>query len=117
MQKLIEGIVASGVNVYDSDENIYRSAEYRDIVILTRSVTGWADTFADALMDRGIPAYTDSSTGYFSVREIQVILSMLTIVDNPVQGDKPRGGNDVLFWRIYGGGAWNGEKAWQRACR
>ena len=71
--------------MYDADENIYRPAEYRDIVILTRSVTGWADTFADALMDRGIPAYTDSSTGYFSVREIQVILSMLTIVDNPVQ--------------------------------
>lgn len=85
LAKLIEGIVASGVNVYDADKNIYRSAEYRDIVILTRSVTGWADTFADALMDRGIPAYTDSSTGYFSVREIQVILSMLTIVDNPVQ--------------------------------
>ena len=85
LAKLIEGIVSSGVNVYDSDENIYRPAEYRDIVILTRSVTGWADTFADALMDRGIPAYTDSSTGYFSVREIQVILSMLTIVDNPVQ--------------------------------
>ena len=85
LAKLIEGIVSSGINVYDSDENIYRPAEYRDIVILTRSVTGWADTFADALMDRGIPAYTDSSTGYFSVREIQVILSMLTIVDNPVQ--------------------------------
>ena len=85
LAKLIEGIVSSGVNVYDADENIYRPAEYRDIVILTRSVTGWADTFADALMDRGIPAYTDSSTGYFSVREIQVILSMLTIVDNPVQ--------------------------------
>lgn len=85
LAKLIEGIVASGINVYDADENIYRPSEYRDIVILTRSVTGWADTFADALMDRGIPAYTDSSTGYFSVREIQVILSMLTIVDNPVQ--------------------------------
>lgn len=85
LAKLIEGIVASGVNVYDADKNIYRPAEYRDIVILTRSVTGWADTFADALMDRGIPSYTDSSTGYFSVREIQVILSMLTIVDNPVQ--------------------------------
>lgn len=85
LAKLIEGIVSSGVNVYDADENIYRPAEYRDIVILTRSVTGWADTFADALMDRGIPAYTDSLTGYFSVREIQVILSMLTIVDNPVQ--------------------------------
>ena len=53
LAKLIEGIVASGINVYDSDENIYRPAEYRDIVILTRSVTGWADTFADALMDRG----------------------------------------------------------------
>ena len=85
LAKLIEGIVVSGINVYDADENIYRPAEYRDIVILTRSVTGWADTFADALMDRAIPAYTDSSTGYFSVREIQVILSMLTIVDNPVQ--------------------------------
>lgn len=85
LAKLIEEIASSGVNVYDADENIYRPAEYRDIVILTRSVTGWADTFADALMDRGIPAYTDSSTGYFSVREIQVILCMLTIVDNPVQ--------------------------------
>ena len=85
LAKLIEKIVSSGVNVYDADENVYRPAEYRDIVILTRSVTGWADTFADALMDRGIPAYTDSSTGYFSVREIQVILSMLTIVDDPVQ--------------------------------
>lgn len=85
LAKLVEGLVSSGVNVYDADENVYRPAEYRDIVILTRSVTGWADTFADALMDRGIPAYTDSSTGYFSVREIQVILSMLTIVDNPVQ--------------------------------
>lgn len=85
LAKLVEEIVSSGVNVYDADENVYRLAEYRDIVILTRSVTGWADTFADALMDRGIPAYTDSSTGYFSVREIQVILSMLTIVDNPVQ--------------------------------
>lgn len=53
LAKLIEGIVSSGVNVYDADENVYRPAEYRDIVILTRSVTGWADTFADALMDRG----------------------------------------------------------------
>ena len=51
LAKLVEGIVASGVNVYDADKNIYRPAEYRDIVILTRSVTGWADTFADALMD------------------------------------------------------------------
>lgn len=85
LAEIIERVTASGINVYDAELNCYRPVEYRDIVILTRSVSGWADTFADALMDRGIPVYTDSSTGYFSVREIQVILSMLTIVDNPVQ--------------------------------
>ena len=67
-------------------------------------------------MDRGIPAYTDSSTGYFSVREIQVILSMLTIVDNPVQEISLAAAMISYFGRIYGSRAWNGEKAWQRVC-
>ena len=96
--------------------NIYRPAEYRDIVILPRSVTGWQIHLQMPLWIGGYRHILDSSTGYFSVREIQVILSMLTIVDNPVQEISLGGGMMSLFWRIYGSRAWNGKKAWQRAC-
>ncbi len=62
-----------------------RKTDYRDIVILLRSVTGWADTFEKVLAQEGIPAHTTSKTGYFGTVEIQTILSMLSILDNPLQ--------------------------------
>lgn len=36
-------------------------------------------------MSRDIPAYSDTSQGYFSVREIQILVSFLTVIDNPLQ--------------------------------
>ena len=59
--------------------------KYSDIVILLRSLSGWADRFAAVLGDCGIPAYTVSATGYFSAVEVQTVLSMLRILDNPRQ--------------------------------
>ena len=40
---------------------------------------------AAVLKDCDIPAHVESNTGYFSSYEIQVILSMLRILDNPLQ--------------------------------
>ena len=40
---------------------------------------------AAVLNDCDIPAHVESNTGYFSSYEIQVILSMLRILDNPLQ--------------------------------
>ncbi len=71
--------------VTDKGSGRLRPVRYRDIVILLRSVTGWADTFSKVLAESGIPAHTASRTGYFGTVEIQTILSMLSILDNPLQ--------------------------------
>ena len=62
-----------------------RAARYSDIVILLRSLSGCADSLVEVLNGNGIPAHTVSSTGYFSTVEVQTVLSMLRLLDNPRQ--------------------------------
>ena len=71
--------------VTDKESGELRPMEYRDIVILLRSVSGMADTFVKVLLEEGIPAFTTSRTGYFSTVEIQTVLNMLRVIDNPMQ--------------------------------
>lgn len=71
--------------VTDRESGQLRKACCKDIVILLRSVSGWADTFLKVLTDAGIPAHTASKAGYFGTVEIQTILSMLALLDNPLQ--------------------------------
>ena len=73
------------VKIYDKNKDAYRNAEFRDIVILLRTTQNWADTFAEELSLQGIPAYADSGTGYFKTIEVQTMLSLLQIIDNPMQ--------------------------------
>ena len=63
----------------------YRKIQYRDIVILLRAVSGWAETFSRVLQAAGIPAYSTSKTGYFSTQEIVTVLNYLHLCDNPCQ--------------------------------
>lgn len=71
--------------VLDKVTGNYRLAQYRDCVILLRTVSGWSDSFANTLKEMGIPAYTTSQTGYFQTLEIRTILNYLKICDNPMQ--------------------------------
>ncbi len=71
--------------VTDRETGKLRRIRCCDIVILLRSLSGWADTFAAVLNDAGIPAHTVSATGYFSAVEVQTVLAMLRILDNPRQ--------------------------------
>lgn len=71
--------------VTDRETGELRPVRYSDIVILLRSLSGWADGFASVLEDAGIPAHTLSATGYFSTIEVQTVLAMLRILDNPRQ--------------------------------
>ncbi len=71
--------------VWDKTQGRYRAAEYGDIVILLRTIQGWAEPFAKILTDQDIPAHTGSRTGYFSTTEVQTVLSLLRIIDNPRQ--------------------------------
>lgn len=72
-------------DVLDKKTGQYRKACFRDMVILLRTVSGWGDSFAQILLGMGIPAYTGSRTGYFSAVEVQTVLAMLKIIDNPRQ--------------------------------
>ena len=71
--------------VTDKATGELRPVQYSDMVILLRSLSGYADRFAAVLNDAGIPAHTVSATGYFSTVEVQTVLSMLRILDNPRQ--------------------------------
>ncbi len=86
IKELVEGDTEKPYMVYDKKcAEGYRRIKYSDIVILLRAITGWADIFVNELMNEGIPAYSDATTGYFNVREIKLIINYLTIIDNPLQ--------------------------------
>ena len=71
--------------VWDAKRSAYRPMTYRDIVILLRTVSGWAETFGEVLSDMGIPCFTGSQKGYFSAVEVRTVLAYLEVLDNPVQ--------------------------------
>ncbi|MFS0752207.1 helicase-exonuclease AddAB subunit AddA [Oceanobacillus sp. 1P07AA] len=74
----------SPMQVVDKATGKQRDLQYKDIVILMRSMT-WASTIVDELQEQGIPTYADLSTGYFEAIEIKVMLSFLKVIDNPRQ--------------------------------
>ncbi len=80
----IRGLMGS-MQVADRDTGLYRPLQYRDCVILLRSVSGWAETFVRVLQSEGIPAYSTSKSGYFSAVEVVTVLNYLRICDNPRQ--------------------------------
>ncbi len=71
--------------VFDKAGKEYRKADYRDIVILLRTMKKWSDVFMEELAIQGIPAFADTGAGFFKTSEVQVILSLLQIIDNPLQ--------------------------------
>lgn len=71
--------------VLDKASGTYRAPRYKDMVILTRSIKGWADVFAAVLGEEGIPAYAGSREGYFETYEVSVLLDYLRILDNFMQ--------------------------------
>src|SRR5699024_812404 len=72
------------LQIVDKGTNKQRDIQYRDIVILQRSMT-WAPTIADELKKQGIPIYAELSTGYFEAIEVKIMLSLLKVIDNPQQ--------------------------------
>ena len=96
--KRIEEIINSGLLVYNSKNGAKQRAQYRDIVILLRNRSN-AALIEAALEERGIPAYSDSGSGYLGSPEVGTVLSFLNIIDNPCQ-DIPL--IAVLRSRIFG---------------
>lgn len=78
----------TGIYIWDKRLNGiggYRIAQLRDIAILLRSTMGWSETLVSVLMNEGIRAYAESRMGYFNTIEVETVLSMLAVIDNPMQ--------------------------------
>ncbi len=82
--KEIQKLIKDKFQVYDKKVG-YRNISYKDIVILLRSTATLAPIFEKELNNCNIPTFSDTGSGYFDSTEIQTILSLLKIIDNPRQ--------------------------------
>ncbi|MCI8999981.1 MAG: helicase-exonuclease AddAB subunit AddA [Clostridia bacterium] len=80
----IQSLVKNKFQVYDKKTG-YRDICYKDMVILLRSTATVAPIFEKELNNCHIPVFSDTGNGYFDSIEIQTILSLLKIIDNPKQ--------------------------------
>ena len=85
IKELFEDKDGKKFKVFDKDTKEYRDVKYKDIVILLRATKNWSEIFLDELGSEGIPVYADTGSGYFESIEIRTIMSLLKIIDNPLQ--------------------------------
>lgn len=71
--------------VFDKAQKKYRPLAWRDIAILLRSVKHKANVLLETLHSADIPAYASVDSGYFQEIEVRVMLSLLSVIDNPRQ--------------------------------
>ena len=81
----IKELIKNKFQVYDRKKEKYRDIEYKDIVILLRATSKSAPIFEQELLNLDIPVFSDSSQEYLDSIEIQTIMSLLKIIDNPIQ--------------------------------
>ena len=81
----INSMMRAEKNIWDKDLNGYRPLEFRDIVILFRSIDRAAAQIVEVLQKNNIPAYAADKDGYFRAVEIQTVLCLLKILDNARQ--------------------------------
>jgi len=84
MATKIKELIANETKVYNPKTESYRPIRYRDMVILLRSMT-WAPQIMEEFKQQGIPIYANLSSGYFEATEVAVMMSLLRVIDNPVQ--------------------------------
>lgn len=75
----------TGMRIWNQKKGRYELVKKSDIVILLRSLSGWAEEFLSVLGAEGIPAFAESRTGYFAAVEVETVLNMLSLIDNPMQ--------------------------------
>lgn len=82
--KRINELLQSGYLVYDKKKG-YRPIEPKDIVILLRATNTLAPIYEKELSEFDLPVFSDNSTSYLESVEIETILSVLRLIDNPMQ--------------------------------
>ena len=75
----------TGMQIWNGKTGQYERLKKKDIVILLRSLNGWSEEFLSVLGAEGIPAFAESKTGYFTAVEVETVLNLLSVIDNPMQ--------------------------------
>ncbi len=83
--KKIRELLDNNFQIYDNKKEEFRKIQFRDIVILLRSTKNKANIFEKELIKQNIDVYSDTSSEYLESYEIQVIMDLLKIIDNPYQ--------------------------------
>ena len=81
----IKELIDSKYQIYDRKKETFRNIAYKDIAILLRSTKDKASIYEQALINLDIPVFSDSNQEYLDSIEIQTIMSVLKIIDNPMQ--------------------------------
>lgn len=81
----IKKLIDSKYQIYDRKEESFRDITYKDIAILLRSTKDKASIYEQELIKLDIPVFSDSNQEYLDSIEIQTIMSLLKIIDNPMQ--------------------------------
>ena len=71
--------------IYDKNLDDYRKVDYKDIVILMRSPSSNTKILEEVFLEYNIPIYAESTGGYFDTFEVDTIINLLKIIDNPMQ--------------------------------
>ena len=82
--KKINELLNSNYMVFDKEQG-YRKITPKDIIILLRATTNIAPIYEKELADLNLPVFSDSSSQYLDTMEIQIIVSILKIINNPIQ--------------------------------
>lgn len=80
----VKELLETNQEVYDAKLKAYRPIRYKDMVILLRSMT-WAPQIMEELKQYNIPTYANLTTGYFESTEVDIMMSLLKVIDNPYQ--------------------------------
>ena len=81
----IKKLVEEKFQVFDKKMKGFRDITYKDIVVLLRSTKVNAPIFEEEMINLNIPVFSESSQEYLDSIEIQTIMSLLKIIDNPIQ--------------------------------
>lgn len=81
----IKQLIENKFQVWDKKQEKYRDIQYRDIVILLRTTSNVAPIYEQEILNLQMPVFSDSSQEYLDSIEIQTIMSLLKIIDNPIQ--------------------------------
>ena len=83
--KKIQELLQSDYHVYDKKKKDYRKVMSKDICVLLRATSVLAPIYEKEIEELNIPVFSDSSNTYLETMEVQTIMALLKVIDNPMQ--------------------------------